>query len=49
MLSQTWSFLQPRGVELPLPLAQAGRHRLAALWTTFDLDGMMPLRHLAEK
>jgi hypothetical protein len=48
MLSQTWSFLQPRGVELPPPVAEAGRRRLPALWTTFDSDGVEDLRHLAE-
>jgi hypothetical protein len=49
MLSQSWSFLQSRGVELLQPLPQAGQHRLAALWTTFDREGMRLLRSHAEK
>lgn len=39
-LTQTWSFLTPRGVTLPNVLLEAGRHLLPALWTTFDARGI---------
>jgi hypothetical protein len=48
MLSQTWSFLRPRGVELPSVLAQAGHHRRSALWTTFEAEAMSLLREAAK-
>lgn len=49
MLSQSWSFLGPRGVQLPPILAKASRRRLPTLWTTFDRDGMALLRRSAER
>ena len=49
MLGQSWSFLRPRGVEAPSVVRQAGLHRLPALWTTFDREGMAVLRRAAER
>ncbi len=40
MLSRTWSFLRARGMVLPDPIEEAGRHRLPGLWSTFDAAGM---------
>jgi hypothetical protein len=49
MLGQTWSFLRPRGVEVPSVVQSANLHRLPGLWTTFDRDGMAMLRHAVEQ
>lgn len=49
MLTQSWSYLQPRGIALPPRLVEAGRWRRPALWTTFDPDGVKILRDAVEK
>lgn len=49
MLSQSWSFLGPRGIRPPAIVAKASNRRLPALWTTFDREGMALLRRAAEQ
>jgi hypothetical protein len=49
MLNQTWSFLRPLGLDIPDIWREAGRHRLPALWTTFDPEGMAILREASKR
>lgn len=49
MLSQSWSFLGPRGVQLSAVVTGVSSRRLPALWTTFNRDGMVLLRRAAEQ
>jgi hypothetical protein len=49
MFSQSWSYLRPRGIELPKLLTEAGRHRRPSLWTSFEREGMVLLRDAFER
>lgn len=49
MLTQSWSYLRPRGIGLAHVVERAAPHRLPALWTTFDAEGIALLRQAIER
>lgn len=46
MLTQGWAYINPRGRTLPRPVAEAWRHLLPSLWTTFAPAGVASLQHM---
>lgn len=40
MLTQGWALLESFGTLLPQPVAEAGKHLVPGLWTTFTSEGM---------
>ena len=48
ILTQTWSLLRPRGIEVPAVLTRASAYLRNALWTTFEPEGAQMIQEAME-